>query len=56
MRNMIGLSVTMGMPWEYFASQDDEVIATYLDILERASKRGKSSSGEAHQAAPRMSG
>lgn len=57
MRVMIGLSVATGLPWEYWARQDDEVIATALDILDRA--RGGKGSGkpsEAHERAPQMSG
>jgi hypothetical protein len=37
----IGLSAAFGMPWEYFAEQeDDRVISTYLDLLKRRSGKG----------------
>lgn len=39
MRTAIGLSVITGMPWEYFAEQEDRrVVATYVDILDQAHK------------------
>lgn len=56
MRVMIGLSVATGLPWEYWADQDDEVVSTVLDILERARGKGPGSPGEAHERAPMMSG
>lgn len=56
MRVMIGLSVSTGLPWQYFERQDDEVIATYLDILARARGRKAGTPGEANKAAPQMSG
>jgi hypothetical protein len=30
------LSVATGLPHEYFGRQDDEIVATYLDILKQA--------------------
>lgn len=32
----VGLSVRTGLPWEYWARQDDRVNATALDILKQA--------------------
>jgi hypothetical protein len=57
MRVMIGLSVATGLPWEYWARQDDEVVSTALDILARAhgGKPG-GTPGEAHERAPMMRG
>lgn len=54
---MIGLAVSTGLPWEYWADQDDEVVATALDILSRA-RGGKATRApaEAHEHAPKMSG
>jgi hypothetical protein len=57
MRVMIGLSVSTGLPWQYFDRQDDEVIATYLDILRRARGKMKGSApNETPGRAPQMSG
>lgn len=41
---MIGLSVATGLPWEYFERQSDQVVATYLDLFERA-RGGKGKRG-----------
>jgi len=55
MRVMIGLSVATGLPWEYWAEQDDQVVATALDILKRA--RGKAKGNALDGATqPTMSG
>ena len=60
MRVMIGLSVATGLPWEYWADQDDAVVATALDILRKA--RGGKARGSAPNEtpsagrAPQMSG
>lgn len=35
---MIALSLRSGLPWEYWARQDDRVIATAAAIVENASK------------------
>lgn len=56
MRVMIGLAVATGLPWEYWARQDDECVATALDILSRARGKGSPAPGEAHERAPQMSG
>lgn len=49
---MVGLSLATGMPWEYFADQDDRIVATYLDIL----KRSRGTAGKGGQRAAQMSG
>jgi hypothetical protein len=56
MRVMIGLAVATGLPWEYWARQDDEVVSTALDILSRARGKGAGTPSEAHERAPQMSG
>jgi hypothetical protein len=58
MRVMIGLAVATGLPWEYWQRQDDEVVATALDILERARGKGRPTpqGGDTMQRAPLMSG
>lgn len=56
MRVMIGLSIATGLPWEYWARQDDEVVATALDILNRARGKGASGPRATHERAPLMRG
>lgn len=41
MRVAIGLSIATGLPWQYWERQTDEVIATALDVLERAHGKQK---------------
>lgn len=57
MHVMIGLSVATGLPWQYWARQDDRVVATALGILSKASKarRGARADGPA-EPQPMMSG
>lgn len=55
MRVMIGLSLASGLPWQYWARQDDEVVATALDILARARGGRAANPSGAHQG-PKMSG
>ena len=52
MHVMIGLSIATGLPWEYFAEQDDQIVSTYLDVLKRARSGG---AGQGKRAA-QMSG
>lgn len=57
MRVMIGLSVTTGLPWQYWARQDDRVVATALDILRKARGTSRGTApNEAMARAPKMSG
>lgn len=59
MRVAIGLSVATGLPWQYFEWQDDEIVATYLDILNRARGKGAGKGapgGTTMGRAPQMSG
>lgn len=56
MRVMIGLAVATGLPWEYWGRQDDDVVATALDILARANGKGRAEPSQAHERAPMMSG
>lgn len=50
MRVAIGLSIATGLPWQYWADQDDEVVATALDILERARSSKKRPTDDADSA------
>lgn len=56
MRVMIGLSVSTGLPWQYWADQDDQVVATALDILRKARGKTKGEQGSGMAKPPRMSG
>lgn len=55
MRVMIGLSVATGLPWQYWARQDDRVVSTALDILKRA-RGSKRASQDDDERKPMMSG
>ena len=58
MFKMVGLMVSTGLPWQYWERQDEEIIATALEVIRRMNGgKGKSTNSSGRFAnGPQMSG